>query len=89
MKYKILYIFLILLGILGLIYLYFNDPSIIPFIPCYFHEITGLECTGCGITRAIYSLMHLDFVAAIKYNALFVLSLIAGVNEPSSSTIFE
>ena len=75
MKYKILYIFLILLGILGLIYLYFNDPSIIPFIPCYFHEITGLECTGCGITRAIYSLMHLDFVAAIKYNALFVLSI--------------
>lgn len=75
MKYKILYIFLILLGVLGLIYLYFNDPSIVPFIPCYFHELTGFECTGCGITRAIYSLMHFDFIAAIRYNALFVFSI--------------
>ena len=74
-KYKILYYFLILLGCLGLIYIYFNDPSENPFIPCLFHEITGLECTGCGITRAIYSLMHFNFLAAIKFNAMFVFSL--------------
>lgn len=74
-KYKILYILLTIAVAFGLVYIYFNDPSVKPFIPCYFHEITGLECTGCGITRAIYSLMHLNIVSAIKFNALFVFSL--------------
>ena len=75
MKYKILYIFLIFLGVLGLVYIYFNNPAETPFVPCYFHELTGLECPGCGITRAIYCLMHFDIGQAIHYNAMFVLTI--------------
>ena len=74
-KYRILYIFLVLFALLGLVYIYFNNPSETPFIPCYFHELTGLECTGCGITRAIYCLMHFDILQAIHFNALFVFSI--------------
>jgi len=74
-KYKILYIFLIFLGLFGLVYIYFNNPAETPFVPCYFHELTGLECPGCGITRAIYCLMHFDIVQALHYNVMFVLTI--------------
>ncbi len=61
------------------IYVYFHDPSVTPFIPCVFNLFTGLKCPGCGITRAIYSLMHFDILSAIKFNALFIFTLILGV----------
>lgn len=42
-------------------------------IPCPFHYVTGLKCPGCGITRMIISLAHLDFKRAFYYNPfLFV-----------------
>lgn len=44
-------------------------------IPCLFHEITGLLCPGCGITRMILSILHLDFKSAFQYNpVIFVFS---------------
>ena len=42
-------------------------------IPCIFHKITNLYCPGCGITRAIFSLMEFNIIAAIKYNLLIIL----------------
>lgn len=41
-------------------------------IPCVFHKITSLYCPGCGITRAILSLIELDFYQAFRYNMLVV-----------------
>ena len=41
-----------------------------PFIPCIFHEVTGLFCPGCGISRMILSLFKLDFYQAFRYNVL-------------------
>ncbi len=38
-------------------------------IPCIFHLITGLNCPGCGVTRMMHSLVHLDFVSAFHHNA--------------------
>lgn len=35
---------------------------------CIFHEITGLNCPGCGITRMISSFVNGDFINGIKYN---------------------
>lgn len=42
-------------------------------IPCVLHEVTGLECPGCGISRAILALARLDFAAAFGYNAVWPL----------------
>lgn len=76
MKRRIFAIFLILLVLVGCFVLYFVNPSEHTLVPCIFHELTGLNCPGCGITRASYSLLHLDLAAAVKFNAFFVLTLI-------------
>lgn len=40
-------------------------------IPCIFNVITGLNCPGCGNTRAVLALLRLDFSRAFSVNALF------------------
>lgn len=40
---------------------------------CLFRNLFGTECWGCGMTRALFSLLHLDFTAAWNYNRLVVL----------------
>jgi hypothetical protein len=51
-----------------------NDPTRTFFLPkCAFHSLTGLFCPGCGGTRALYSLLHGDFLAAIHYNLFAIL----------------
>ena len=43
-------------------------------IPCLFHELTGLYCPGCGITRMIFSILQFDFYQAFRWNIfLFIL----------------
>lgn len=58
--------------------LYFFNPSTHSFYPvCEFHELTGLNCPGCGGTRAAYQLLHGHMLQALHDNALFLLSLAA------------
>jgi hypothetical protein len=62
------------LGIAAVIF--FFNPATHPFYPvCQFHRLTGLNCPGCGMTRALYALLHGNFSAALRDNALFVLTL--------------
>ena len=66
----------LVLGAAGLLYYFAFDPnqfSIFP--PCVFHEMTGLDCPGCGGQRALHQLLHGHVIAAIRLNAMFVLSL--------------
>jgi hypothetical protein len=42
---------------------------------CPFFELTGLQCPGCGSTRAVNALLHGSFAKAWHYNALAVLLL--------------
>ena len=42
-------------------------------IPCLFYRFTGLQCPGCGNSRAALALMRLDFAGALGYNLLFPL----------------
>ena len=52
------------------------DPSASRFFPrCPFLMLTGLKCPGCGTQRAIHSLLHGNFIAAVRFNALLVVSL--------------
>jgi hypothetical protein len=60
-------------------------PIILFFIPlewlnkqhsiCLIKNIFGIECYGCGITRAIISGVQLDFNKAIEYNKLVIIVL--------------
>jgi hypothetical protein len=40
-------------------------------IYCPFRYITGFNCPGCGNTRAVLSILKLDFKGMLKYNLLF------------------
>ena len=55
---------------------FFFNPGTNGFYPeCQFHKVTGLNCPGCGATRALYELLHGNLPLALKDNALFILSL--------------
>jgi Protein of unknown function (DUF2752) len=57
---------------------FFFDPAKNNFYPvCLFHKLTGLNCPGCGATRALFALLHGHFLRALHDNALFVVSLAA------------
>lgn len=65
-----------LLGVVGLgaAWLHWFPPGQAGFYPpCLFHRATGLDCPGCGATRAIYSLLHGNIGLAWHQNAMLVL----------------
>lgn len=39
-------------------------------ITCVFLELFGLPCPGCGMTRALLSVLRLDFLMAARYNVV-------------------
>jgi len=56
-------------GAIGAAVLYRFDPMTAHFYPpCVFHLLTGLECPGCGSTRALYHLLHGDVAGAFRFN---------------------
>lgn len=59
--------------ILGCFALRAVDPSGAPTI-CPFKAWTGLDCPGCGVTRATHELLNGHVVAALDLNLLFVLA---------------
>ena len=62
------------LGVLAVVY--FFNPSAHGFYPvCEFHRLTGLNCPGCGATRALYALLHGDFATATRDNVLLVAAI--------------
>ena len=48
-------------------------------IGCPVHALTGLDCPGCGSTRALGALARLDPVAALDHNLLVPVALIVVV----------
>ena len=66
-------ILLAVAGFGGAAMVFFLNPTTHHFYPiCQFHRLTGLNCPGCGMTRAVYALLHGEFLAALRDNALFV-----------------
>jgi len=45
------------------------------FIPCLFHLTTGLDCIGCGTTRALHALLHGRVGEALSYNLFMMIWL--------------
>lgn len=65
------------LGILlVLVYLVINKYI---YIPCLFHQITGWYCPGCGITRAVVSLINGDIIRSTQFNILLPILLVLGI----------
>ena len=57
-------------------FLFFVDPQkSLSFAPCPFHLLTGFYCPGCGTLRALHALLHGEFLAALSFNPLTILSL--------------
>jgi Protein of unknown function (DUF2752) len=43
--------------------------------PCPIHQLFGIDCPGCGATRALAALLHGHLREALRLNTLFVLLL--------------
>lgn len=41
--------------------------------PCLIYQITGFQCAGCGLTRALAAVVRLDLSAAFAYNPIWPL----------------
>jgi hypothetical protein len=64
----------------AVVVLFFFDPSTAGFYPvCTLHEVTGLQCPGCGGLRAVHQLSHGNFLAAWRLNPLVVALLPVGL----------
>jgi hypothetical protein len=50
----------------------------LPWPWCVFHELTGLPCVTCGMTRCAIQFFHGHFLAALKWNPL-VFTALCGV----------
>ena len=73
---KIIFISSFALGAIGaLIFFVFDPTKVAIFPPCFFHQVSGLDCPGCGAQRALHQLLHANIIAALRLNAMFVLSL--------------
>lgn len=59
---------ILLCGLVGLYFiphdfLFSNSPTL-----CIHKRLLGFDCPGCGMTRALYSFLHLDFNTALHLN---------------------
>lgn len=54
----VLTIFLLMIGLLP--------------VTCLFWQVTGIYCPACGMTRAFYSILELDFIGAFRYNIMSI-----------------
>lgn len=62
-------------AIVALVYFVLDPTKVAIFPPCLFHQLTGLDCPGCGAQRALHQLLHGQLIAAVRLNAMFVVSL--------------
>jgi hypothetical protein len=59
-----------------LFYLKMTPPTETSVFPaCQWYLFTGLHCPGCGLTRALHSLLNGEFRQAMAWNALGLLLL--------------
>lgn len=60
----------------GCVFVGLNNPETKSFLaPCGFYAATGLYCPGCGMTRALHSVLNGNILKGIQFNAILVLAL--------------
>lgn len=77
MKHKSLEDELFYIGIVSLavgicvwVLYYFKLRYCLPEIPCFFSNVLGFYCPGCGGTRSLNALAHGQFLKAVWYHPL-------------------
>jgi hypothetical protein len=72
--WRLLVVMAVALGVtVAVAVLFVFDPSTAGFYPvCALHEMTGLQCPGCGGLRAMHQLSHGHLAAAWRLNPLLV-----------------
>jgi hypothetical protein len=66
--------------VVGVILLLLFDPRTAGFFPpCPLYLLTGLQCPGCGTTRALHALVHGDVAAAVDLNPFTMTLALVGV----------
>lgn len=56
------------------------DPSTSVLAPkCLFRMVTGFDCPGCGTSRALYSMIHMDFANAWSMNPILFFAIPYGI----------
>ncbi len=53
------------------IYVFLSDPIGNDIYGFFIHDESAFHCPSCGLTRAAYCLMRLDFAGALYYHAYF------------------
>lgn len=56
-----------IIPIIGILLYFFYTKLDISFV-CIFHEITGLYCPGCGITRSFVAIVNGEYYQAFRFN---------------------
>ena len=64
----------ILKGLILILVLYYTTTL---FTGCPIKYVLGIACPGCGMTRAWFSILRLDFATALYYHPLFFIGPIA------------
>ena len=71
MKKYIVPVILLVVVVTGIIlYTSFNPETSALFPSCPFHKLTGYQCPGCGMQRALHEILHGNFKTAFLYNPL-------------------
>lgn len=73
MKRRVIFTLIVILS--GVV-LYWLDPTQYVFMPkCIFRMLTGWDCPGCGLQRAVHALLHGRFWEAVQYNYFLLLGI--------------
>lgn len=68
-------IILAIFAAIGLVIGLMGTPGQTPgFIVCHFKLMTGMPCPGCGMTRALISLLHGDLATALWYHPFVIVA---------------
>lgn len=71
MKKYIIPAVILLIGVAGIIlYASFNPETSALFPSCPFYKLTGYQCPGCGMQRALHEILQGNLESAFLYNPL-------------------
>jgi len=68
------FLLLLVLAVVSVAMIFFIDPREYPVGGmCGLKQATGLDCCGCGATRATHLMLHGRFIEAFRYNPLWAI----------------